>query len=34
MERGGIIEPFLSDWSAPIVLVKKKDGTLRMYVDY
>ena len=34
MRRQGIIEPAISDWAAPIVIVKKKDGTIRLCVDY
>ena len=30
----GLIQPSSSPYSAPILFVKKKDGTLRMVIDY
>nr|GFD17161.1 putative reverse transcriptase domain-containing protein [Tanacetum cinerariifolium] len=30
----GFIRPSSSPWGAPVLFVKKKDGSLRMYINY
>ena len=30
----GFIRPTVSLWGAPVLFVKKKDRTLRLYIDY
>ena len=34
MQRCGIISPLSSEWVLPVVLVNKKDGTVRFCVNY
>ena len=34
MQAGNVIQPSNSPWASPIVLVQKKDGTLRFCIDY
>ena len=34
LQEGGLIRPSESEWASNVVLVKKKDGTWRMCIDY
>ena len=32
--KKGFVQPSVSPWGAPVLFVRKKDGTLRLCIDY
>ena len=34
LKQKGFIKPIISPWGAPVLFVKKKDGSLRLCIDY